>query len=1083
MGLPGEPAALRLEVLVSGGPRASLGGQPLAGFRTRKAQALFVYLALAGRPQPREHLAGLLWGGVPDSFARASLRQSLANLRHLLGVHLETTPAAAALRPEGVWIDAAALQALLGEASPGVAGEASDGIDLDRLRAATALYEGDFLAGFEVPDAPTFDEWVAVERERLRRLAVEGLRRLAAAHGARGEPDGAIAALRRALTLEPWHEEMHRQVMAVLAGAGRRSEALAQYAAYRRLLADELGVEPDTETTALYERLHAGEVESRGAEAPHSPHPAGLPEAPRAVSTPPAPRSVLPPPVPPTPLLGRAAEIGAVDRLLARPDVRLVTVVGPPGVGKTRLALEVAAHQSAKYAGGVAFVELAPLSDPALVLPAIAQALGVREDRARPLPDLLAAALRDRHLLLVLDNCEQVLLAAPALAALLASCPRLVVLATSRAPLRLRGEHELPLEPLALPDRAHLPDPSDPAALLRFPAVSLFVQRVVAVRPDFALTAANARAVAELCTRLDGLPLALELAAARTRLLPLEALVERLDSRLRLLAGGARDLPARQQALRSAVAWSYDLLDSAGRRLFRRLGVFAGGFTLEAAEAVGGGQPGAPAAHGAAGGGGGALPSLPGRGEAPPAAGCLPPTDVADVLEGLERLADASLLRRTGPAAGEPRFGMLETLREYALEQLEASGEAAEVRRRHAAFFVTLAERGWTELRGPRQAEWAARLDHDHDNVRAALDWALGAGGAALALRLAAAHATYWQFRSHLAEGRRWLAAALDLGRATDAAAEALPALPALRAQATFWAGWFAWFQGDLGEGGALLEAAAADLRVHGDDWWHGFALSHWSQVALAQGDLVQARERVEAAVALLRATREPWGLGITLTQLADVLSEEGDAAAALRLYDEGAALLRRAGDPTMLALPLTWSAQAAAVMGDRAGARTRYGAALSVARASGHGMFMAMALRGLGTLALLDGDHAPAAARFTEALALARDIGHLRGADVSLGGLAAVAAARGQPARAARLLGAADALRGPDVVLDVADRATLEGASRAARAVLGAAAYEQAYAAGLAMAAEQAIAFALAPQTPAPPATPAVAAIREQTC
>jgi DNA-binding SARP family transcriptional activator len=551
-----EPAALRLEVL--GGLRASLGGQPLTGFRTRKTQALLVYLAVTGRPQPREALAGLLWGGVPDAFARTSLRQTLANLRHLLGAHLETTPTTAAVRPAGVWLDAAAFQALLAGRAAGAGEDASDTTEPDRLRAAVALYGGDFLAGTAVPDAPAFDEWAAAERERLRLLAVGAWRRLATAHQTRGETEEALAALRELLALEPWHEEAHRQLMVVLAGAGRRSEALAQYAAYRRLLADELGVEPGPATVALQERIRAGAAGSGEIEAQAPPE---APETQRAVPPPAAPHSIPAPPVPPTPLLGRSAEVAAAVRLLDRPAVRLVTVVGPPGVGKTRLALEVAALRSAAYAGGVCFVELAALTDPALVLPAIAQALGVREDGAQPLPALLAAALRDRHLLLVLDNCEQVLGAAPALAGLLASCARLVVLATSRAPLRLRGEHQFPLEPLALPDPAHLPDPPDPAVLLRFPAVALFVERAAAVRPDFALTTGSARPVAELCARLDGLPQALELAAARTRLLPPGALVARLDGRLRLLADGPRDLPARQQALRSAVDWSYDLLD------------------------------------------------------------------------------------------------------------------------------------------------------------------------------------------------------------------------------------------------------------------------------------------------------------------------------------------------------------------------------------------------------------------------------------------------------------------------------------------------------------------------------------------
>ena len=338
-------------------------------------------------------------------------------------------------------------------------------------------------------------------------------------------------------------------------------------------------------------------------------------------------------PVPPTPLLGRAADLAELARLLTGPAVRLVTITGPPGVGKTRLSLEVAARRRGDDAGAACLVDLAPIDDAALVVPAIAQALGVRELGGRPLPDELAAALHDRRLLLVLDNCEQVLGAAPALARLLARCPRLVILATSRAALRLRGEHELALAPLALPDPARLPLPPgrsapadspaldralDPEALARYPAVALFVERAAAVRRDFALTAENARAVAELCVRLDGLPLAIELAAARLRLLPLPALVERLTGRLHLLSvlvGGPRDLPARQQTLRTTIDWSYHLLDEAGRRLFRRLAVFAGGFTLDAAGAV------VPAGGATTGGSGSAPPAGTSHtpGPAPPA--------------------------------------------------------------------------------------------------------------------------------------------------------------------------------------------------------------------------------------------------------------------------------------------------------------------------------------------------------------------------------------------------------------------------------------------------------------------------------
>ncbi len=388
-------------------------------------------------------------------------------------------------------------------------------------------------------------------------------------------------------------------------------------------------------------------------------------------------------PGPLTPLIGREQEIQAVCTLLRRPEVRFVTLTGTGGVGKTRLSLQVGTDLLNDFPNGVCFVPLAPISDPDLVIPTIAQALGIKEAGERPLMDLLQAYVQDKRLLL-LDNFEQVAAAAARLSDLLAVCPRLKMLVTSRAVLHIRAEHEFPVPPLALPDLAHLPG-SD--TLAQYAAVTLFLERAQAARPDFQVTLANIRTIAEICVRLDGLPLAIELAAARIKLLPPQALLTRLEHRLQVLTRGARDAPVRQQTLRNTLAWSYDLLDIQEQRLFRRLSVFVRGYTLEAVEGL----------HTA-------------LGEMP-----------ADVLDGVASLIDKSLLRQVGQEGEEPHLVMLATIREYGLEVLTSSGEMASTRQAHAHYYLSLVEDAEVEIGGPQQAAWLDRLEREHDNLRAAL--------------------------------------------------------------------------------------------------------------------------------------------------------------------------------------------------------------------------------------------------------------------------------------------------------------------------------------------------------------------------
>jgi predicted ATPase/DNA-binding SARP family transcriptional activator len=962
---------------------------------TRKAQALLAYLVLHPKEHSREKLAALFWGDSTDQEARRSLRVALAMLRSQLGENLllagrETVQ----IDPDYlIWIDVLEFET---QATQGLASYPPDPttINLD-------LYQGDLL-----PDL--YDDWVISERERYRQLYLDLLLHLAQHWRSQGEYRRVIDLASRVLAQDPANEAAHQYLMFAHFAIHDRNAALRQYEACVRSLRDELGVDPSPETQALYKRVKS---------AP----PIGPSRADRTNNL----------PIPLTSFIGREQEIVELKRLFISaengsqpPPTRLLTLTGPGGCGKTRLAIQVANELAESYRDGVWWVDLASLTEDQLVLESVAKTLGVTVVEEQELWERLAGYLRQQHVLLVLDNCEQVISACAHLAVtLLSGCPAVQILATSREALGVFGEIAWLLPSLSLPEPGMA---RDSHALRQFESIRLFVERATAVRSDFVLTEANAAAVAQVCEHLDGIPLAIELAAARTRAMSVAQIADRLGDRLELLSLGSRTAPMRQQTLRAAVEWSYDLLSIPEQALFHRLSVFANGWTLEAAEAI-----------------------CPGDG-----------VERGQVLDLLARSVDKSLVT-VSEQMGQARYRMLETIREYGREKLAEAGEEADIHRRHRLFFLELAEAAEPNLHRAGQVEWLRRLDADYDNLHAALGWALRQDAEPdrmAGMRLAVALTPYWNLRAAYLEGRGWLA---DFLARTD------PAPTALRAKAFFGVGLLAWFQLEGQIAQSALEQSIAIWQALGDPTSTGYPRLYLGHLLFVQREFDLAYSFWNACTKYFRDVGDVWGLAWTLGFLGRAARDSGDLEAA-HVYDqESASLFRSTGDRWALSIKLSHLGLIAYKQKDYQAARTWFEYRIAVGRELGFRNLAASGTSWLGFVALAENDLALAATLFREGVALSRSLGfHSMSFIEELEGLAALAQREGNLHQATHLWAARQAaIRAWTPTTTVLPESYIDDEAEIAdlRARLGEVAFAAAWREGSMMTLDQAVEEALA--------------------
>jgi predicted ATPase/DNA-binding SARP family transcriptional activator len=1034
-----------LEISLLGKFDLQLNGQAVE-IPSRPAQSLLAYLLLkSDTAHRREKLAGLLWPDATETNARSYLRQALWRVRKALdsadGRYLIADDLSIAFDTNAPYrLDVAVLE----RAVP------TEGATEDLVQ-CVSVYRGELLPGF-------YNEWAALERERLQAVFENKMNRLLDRLVAERRWPAVVEWAERWIALGQVPEPAYRGLMLAHHGLGDRSSMAAVYQRCEETLRRELGVEPSELTRALYTRLSKTNA-SRELAPSERARGVSLVDHKRlstSVTQGSLPRQL-------TSFIGREQEVAAVKQLFADSLSRLVTLTGVGGCGKTRLALQVGQGLVPQYPQAVWFVELAALSDPALVPQTVAATLGLLEGPGRPILKTLTDYLRAKNTVLILDNCEHLVEACAQLSeALLRACPHLHILASSREALGVAGEtvFQVPSLPAPLPSQTLSVD-----AALQYEAVRLFVDRAQTAQPGFSLTSENAAAVAQVCHRLDGIPLAVELAAARVKLLTPEQIAARLSDRFRLLTGGSRTALPRQQTLRATLDWSYNLLSEAERQLLCHLSAFASGWTLEAAEGVCGQVSGE--AEGA-----GETPSL-------------------DVLDLLTQLVNKSLVVAEQAPGETTRYRLLETIRHYAREKLMETGEGVAVRDRHLAYFLALAERAAPELTGPAQVDWLNRLETELDNVRAALEWAQACAVEA-GLRLATLLGRFWDAHDHSHEGSDWLARLLQQPAAfPDSRA---------RARALGVQGMLLVTQGNLAQAQTAAEASLAQCRAQADPAGEAFSLMILGQVTFMHGNIAEARPLLEESLALYQALGDKvgpadvysWlsldhrvagdaracleeslainrelghvgGIANSLVSLAQLAYWEGDYVTPLKCLEEAMVLQRQLGSKSGVAWVLQNYGNLAFRQGDYEQARARYAESIALSEAAGQHDYWSLA--NLAHIAVRQGNGRQARTLFEESLQKFREAEINNGLAYCMEGLAALAVTQGQPQRSVRLLAWADAIREAigdsrpaveQVVVDC-DLATIHRS-------LDEAAFAAAYAEGQRMTMEQAIAYALEP-------------------
>lgn len=885
--------------------------QPIR-FPTRKIETLLAYLVLNPQLHSREKLAALLWGDFDDAQARASLRNALALLRKHIGAGLLLADRESVqLNPSfPLWVDAVEFNKILSQRST---------VTTATLESLITLYRGDLLADF-------YDEWIFSEREYYHSLYLETLLGLADQLRSSGEYRRAIDLSERLLNSDPTNEPAHQTLMFCYFALGNRTAALRQYELCRRALRTELEVDPQPETTALYERLKRTLIASSSLAAQFTNLPTPL-----------------------TNFIGRTQELTEIEQLLRTPHNRLITLTGPGGCGKTRLSIEAAHRVENHFDDGVWWVELAPVTDPVFVPYTVAKMLGLREGVEQPLEETLLTHLRPKALLLLLDNCEHLIIACAQLVEkLLSACPRLQILATSREALGLPGERVWLVPSLSLPHPQQRLTYED---VQQSEAAQLFLHRASAARSDFVLTEQNASAVVRLCQQLDGIPLALELAAVWVKALPVEQIAARLTDRLAILTLGSHTALPRHQTLRATMDWSYDLLSAQEQILFYRLSVFVAGFTLAAAEAIwleqdegetqekGGNIKGEQKFH---------------------------PFTIVDLLT---QLVNKSFVLAEYYGT-EPRYRLLEPVRQYGEDKLWLSGQEAAIRRRHLQWCLHLAEQAEPELLGPNQDLWLERLEREYANLNAALRWSAEGEPAdrVAGLHLGGALWWFWGLRGYYVEGRERLTPLLAW---PDAASE-----PEAHAKALFSAGMLALYQMDSSSATRLLQESQALWRAL--DHPYGLALTeqYLGFMAHRQGQPAIARLKYEASLTLWRKISNPWGLGETLGLLGNLTYWDGDYATAQALQEESLQFKRQLGEKRGIAFSVWSLGKVTQAQGDYDTARTLYAEAITIMRLLENKEGIPFVLEAYGYLAVAKAQLQRAARLFGAAAALRQAIG-----------------------------------------------------------------------------------------------------------